>query len=114
MKLATNSTATMNNIVRWTTHNCFLESGSYKELYVEDSLFSNQLASFTSLNSDHSNLLLTLMTEIINKNHRGNPVWKDSIQVNGFKILCQVSKMDDETLIHGTDLDEMDNTCGSS
>ena len=55
----------------------------------------------------------TLMTQIINKNHQGYPVLKDSVQLNDFDTICQVSEMDNETLIHGTYFGEMDNMGGS-
>ena len=45
------------------------------------------------------------MAKIINKGHQGNPVLKDSIQLNNFDTVYKVSEMDDETLIHGTDFD---------
>ena len=40
MKLATYSNATISNIVSWTRDNYFPRSGSYKGVYVKDSLFS--------------------------------------------------------------------------
>ena len=39
IKLATHSTDTINNIVCWTRDNYFRESGSYKRVYIKDSLF---------------------------------------------------------------------------
>ena len=56
MKLATHSTATTSNNASWNKDNCFLKSDSYKGVYIKDSLYFNQLPSFTSLKSDHSNI----------------------------------------------------------
>ena len=39
---------------------------------------------------------------------------KDSIQLNDFDTVCQVSEMDNEILINGIDFDEMNNMSGSS
>ena len=54
------------------------------------------------------------MTRIIHKNHQGNPVLQYSIQLDDFDTVYDLSKMDDEILIHGKDLVEMDNMGGSS
>ena len=67
IKLATHSTVTLSNIVCWTRDNCFRESGSYKGVYVKDSLFSKQLPCFTTLKSDISNLVPNLMTKLLIK-----------------------------------------------
>ena len=55
-----------------------------------------------------------LTTKIINKNNRGYPVLKDSIQLNDFDIICEVTEIDGETSMNGIDIDEMDNMGGSS
>ena len=54
------------------------------------------------------------MTQIINKNNRGNPVLKDYIQLNDFDTICEVSEIDDKISINGIVVDEMDNMGGSS
>ena len=114
IKLATHSTVTLSNIVCWTRDNCFRESGSYKGVYVRDSLFFKQLPCFTSLKSDISNLVPNLMTTIINKNNRGYAVLKDSIQFNEFDVNSEFDEIDDETSIKGIDIDVKDNMGGSS
>ena len=40
IKLATNSTVTIDKIVSWTKDNCYRQSGSYKGVYVKESDFS--------------------------------------------------------------------------
>ena len=54
------------------------------------------------------------MIKIIDKNNRSYLVLKDSIQINCFDIICDVNKINNETLINGIDFDEMDNMGGSS
>ena len=54
------------------------------------------------------------MTKFINKNNRGYPVSKDSIQLNDFDTICEVNKTDNKILINGIEFDEMDNMGGSS
>ena len=76
MKLATHYTATINDIDSWTRDNCYHKSGSYKGVYVKDTLFYKQLPSFVSLKSDNNNPVPNLMTKIINETNRGNPVLK--------------------------------------
>ena len=114
IKLDTHCTILMSSIVCWTRDNRFRESGSYKGVYVKDSLFFKQLPCFTSLKSDISNIVPNLMTKIINKNNRGYAVLKDSIQLNDFDTICEVTEIDDETSINGIDIDKMDNMGSSS
>ena len=76
VKLATNSTDTIDKIVSWTNSNCYRESGSYKGVYVKDSKFFNELLQFDSLKSNNEILVYNLMTKIVNETNRGNPVKK--------------------------------------
>ena len=113
MKLATHSTITINNIFSWTRDNCFRDSGSYKGVYVKDTLFFQQLPHFTSLKSDTDNLVPHLMTKIVNYTNRRQPVIKYSIRLDVLETTCEVTEIDDETSFKGIDIDEMDNMGGS-
>ena len=62
-KLANHSTVSINNIVSWTRNKYFRHSGSYKGIYVKDTVFYRQLPDFNSLRSDSDMLVPNLMTK---------------------------------------------------
>ena len=111
MKLATHSTATINNIVSWTRENCYCDSGSYKEVYVKDTIFYRDIKCFNSIKSDDNNLVENLMIRIVNKILRGNPILKYYIPLNVVETINNVTEEND---INDMIIDEMDNIGGSS
>ena len=72
------------------------------------------LTPFQSLKSDISNLVPNLMTTIVNRTNRGNPVLKDSIPINFVERTNEITEFDHEYYIDDINDDEMDNMGVSS
>ena len=114
MKLAEHSTATINHTVLWTRENCFRDSGSYKGVYVKDTLFFQQLPDFNSIKTDMDNLVPHLMTKIVNQTQRGQPVIKDSIPFDVLNSTFEITEIDDDASFQCVENDEIDNIGGFS
>ena len=114
-KLATCSTQSIHNIVLWTRNNCFRQSGSYKGVYVKDTVIFNEFPDFDSMKTNNDILVPNVMTKILNQTNRGKPVIKDSIQVDVIENLFEGNQIeDDNSVSDDLDLDEMNNIGGSS
>ena len=68
-------------VVNWKQQNYFRASCTYKRVYVKESLFLKNILPHEKLWSQVYDDVLNLMICIVNKNRRGKPVVKDTLQL---------------------------------